>query len=208
MKAGKVTIGLLAAWVIVISSIPLQAVIYPFEIFTNSIYDDDPGINIYVDVFNGNGTAKFQFFNDSTIASSITGIYFDDGTLLDINSIDHGPGTLFAQPASPGNLPSGNDLFPPFITTGEFSVDGSPPPPLDGVNNNAGEWVTIIFDLKNGGTLQDVLDELDDGTLRIGLHITAIGVDEESESAVNGVPEPATICLFGLGAVLLRKRRT
>ncbi|MFH1371643.1 MAG: PEP-CTERM sorting domain-containing protein, partial [Planctomycetota bacterium] len=62
------------------------------------------------------------------------------------------------------------------------------------------------FDLINGGTLEDVIDELNNGTLRVGIHIIGLP-DGSSESAIL-VPEPATMCLLGLGALgLLKKRR-
>lgn len=199
---------LLAAGIVYFMSVaPLCAVIYPLEIFTdNGLYNDDLGINLYVDVFNGDGVAKFQFFNDSTVDCSITSVYFDDGTLLGISDITNGPGTYFTQPASPNDLPGGNELIPPFETTGNFSVEGDPPPAHNGINNDAGEWVIVTFDLIGDGKLEDVLGELDNETLRIGVHVSSFE-DGSSESAVNGVPEPATICLLGLGAAILRRKR-
>ena len=77
-------------------------------------------------------------------------------------------------------------------------------PPHKGIN--AGEWLKITFELKNGFEYQDVLAQLDDLTLRIGAHVIAFP-DESSESAVT--PEPATVAVLGMGGVLLcvRKRR-
>ena len=68
-----------------------------------------------------------------------------------------------------------------------------------------GEWVQINFDLIGGSSIDDVLSELNDGTLRIRLHVISIE-GGSSESAVN-VPEPATILLLGLGTLLLRRKR-
>ena len=182
---------------------PLQA--YPLEIFTsNGDYYDSPDLDLYVEVTNGANQVDFTFHNESLIDSSIADIYFDDGSLLGIASIVEGPGTSFSQPATPGDLPSGNLLDPPFVTTGEFSIDGNPPPSHNGVN--PGEWVQITFNLIGGGTLGDVIDELNTGVLRIGIHIIDLP-DGSSESAVN-VPEPTTIAFLGLGALaLLRKRK-
>jgi len=89
--------------------------LYPLEIFThNGGYYNSPDLNIYVVVSNGDGVVDFTFYNESTIGSSVTGIYFDDGSLLDIAMITNGPGTLFSQPATPNDLPAGNLLDPPF----------------------------------------------------------------------------------------------
>jgi hypothetical protein len=187
-----------------------SAVIYPFEIFTdNGPYWDDPGMDCYVDVTNGGGTVDFTFYNASTVDCAIAAVYFDDGSLLGISNIINGPGVEFTDPAKSADLPAGNTLDPPFETTADFSAKGVQPPPFNGVNNTLFpddvEWVTITFDLINGGTLQDVLNELNTGQLRIGIHITSFP-DGSSESAVN-VPEPATLCLLAFGGLVLCKRR-
>ncbi len=189
-----------------------QGVIVPFDIFTdNGDYSDGSLVDIFMDVFNGEGVAKFKFYNSSSTQCSITNIYFDDGSLLGIDSIENGSGTSFDRPTGgPGNLPGGNLLDPDFIADREFNVGADSPPYHNGVNHiGPGEWVTITFNLTNGGTLGGVLSELVDGRLRVGLHVQ--GFDEgSSESLLNQpVPEPGTICLFGLGALaLLRNRKT
>ena len=186
-----------------------QLVTFPFEIFTeNSPYADDPGWNLTVDVWGGTGTVNFTFYNDSTVQSSVARMYFDDGSLLGISYIEDGPGTTFGYPISPGDLPGGNLLDPPFVADREFSIGSDNPSPWLGVNNlqEPREWVTISFDLVNGGTLDTVITELNSGALRIGLHVIDLP-QGYSESALL-VPEPATVFLLGLGALaLLRKRR-
>lgn len=187
-------------------SISYGGVSYPFEIFTdNGPYNDSTGF--YMDVDNGGSSVDFTFYNSSTIQSSITNIYFDDGTLIGATqSIINGSGTFFIEDFGPGNLPGGNDYPGGFNADKQFNVGADPPPPADGINNTGdGEWVTIRFELV-GGTFQDVLGELDSGTLKVGIHIRDFPLGS-SESAVN-VPEPTTILLLGLGGlVLLRKRR-
>ncbi|MHC4155419.1 MAG: PEP-CTERM sorting domain-containing protein [Planctomycetota bacterium] len=184
---------------------------YPFEIFTsNGGYYDSPDIDLYVVVSNGDNSVDFTFYNESLIPSSLSAVYFDDGSLLGISAVTSGPGTLFTQPATPGNLPGAGFLDPPFVTTEEFCVDGDPPPSQNGVNPVGSgeplEWVQITFDLVGGGTLAHVLDELDTGALRIGVHVTALP-DGSSESATN-VPEPATVFILGLGALVVLRKRT
>ena len=197
-----------------IPSASLYALTLPFEVFTNNgewgtggDNFGDPALDLTVDIYNGGPTVNFEFHNNSVsplVDVAITSIYFDDGTLLGISGVTNGPGVAFTELANPEELPGANFLVPPFETTAEFSAGADPPPPHYGVE--PGEWVIIHFDLQGGGTLQHVLDELSDGSLRIGMRLQAFP-GTSSESAVN-VPEPATICLLGLGALaLLRKRR-
>ena len=146
------------------------------------------------------GQVGFTFSNAGPIGSSITDIYFDDGTLLALASIVNGAGTLFASPATPGDLPGGNLASPPFVTTDAFSADSSAPDVmLNGVN--PGESVTIYFTLQDTKTYADTIAALANGSLRMGLHVQAIGTTGGSDSYVNLVPEPYTLLLLGLGLV-------
>ena len=185
-----------------------SAAVYPLLIFTeNGPFQSDPEINLSVDVTPNNDAVDFTFYNISTVDCSITSIYFDDGSLLGISNIINGPGTLFTDSARPQDLPGGNLLDPPFETTADFNAVGQQPAPFNGVNNTEPgyplEWVTVTFEL-NGGTFDDVIDELNDGSLRIGLHVTSFP-DDSSESAI--IPEPATLSMLVLGTLLLRRKR-
>ena len=162
----------------------------------------------------GVGFVGFTFFNDVGVASSIADIYFDDGTLLGISSIvDSGAGVAFSSPASPGNLPAGNDASPQFETTANFSADSDSPVLSNGVNSST-EWVKIMFSLQSGGTYQHVIDELANGKLRVGLHVQGFEGTNMSESFINNptpVPEPGTLVLLGAGLTCLasvRRRRS
>lgn len=182
------------------------AVTFSFDCITgNSLTDCGIGeAQLTVDVIAGPGANQvtFHFKNLGPLASSITDIYFDDGTLLGIASVVDGPGVDFEPVASPPNLPGGDLLSPPFETTEGFAADAEPPAQPNGAN--PGEWVKIIFDLINGQTLADTLAALDDGSLRIGLHVQGFS-GGGSESFVN-VPEPALALLLAGSFLGLRRR--
>ncbi len=192
-----------------------QAVLYGFyNITANS--PDDAAIGesqLSVDVLwnEVDGLVEFTFANSGPYASSITDVYFMGGTLLAMAEIDEGGGGVdFSQYASPENLPGGQNVG--FTATQGLTADSNPPVQANGVN--PGEWLTIGFTLQGGQTYQSVLDDLNDGDLRIGIHVQgfASGGSESfvtSGSAPAPVPEPATVLLLGSGLVGLaafRKR--
>ena len=177
---------------------------YPLDIFTNNgLFSDSSDLNFYVDVSIGQGgTVDFTFHNESLVYSSIARIYFDDDSLLDIININNGPGTSFSLLPSPHHLPSSGSLDPPFITNPALSCGSETPRPHSGIN--PGEWLQLIFNL-NTGTFSDVIDQLDTADIRIGVHIIALP-DGSSESAVT-VPEPATVCILGVGSLVFLRRK-
>lgn len=157
----------------------------------------------------GPGQVSFKFLNAVGLASSITDVYFDDGTLLGIANISSSAGVKFSQGGAPPNLPGGNGIN--FQTTAGFLADSDPPVSKNGVNSSA-EWLEITFNLINGKTYADTIAALNGGIdLRIGLHMQALS-DGESDSYVNTVSVPdggsaATmlgVALMGLG--ILRRR--
>lgn len=192
-------------------------------------------LQLTMEVFDGDGYARFLFRNEGPVHSSITGVWFDDGSLfgisriIDVDTIDDGdPCTIDGhpdvdfEPDGNQNLPGGNDLTYQeyaFVATTGFTVKADPPPAGNGVESNdpdpeyQNQWLQIEFELNPGQTLADVLAELMTGdpypTLRIGIHVQSFnGNGDSSESFVNNIPEPMTICLFGLGGLaLLRKRK-
>lgn len=156
--------------------------------------------------------------NTGPLASSITDVYFDDGTLLGIVQIvDSGGGVSFSQGASPGNLPGGNAVD--FQATAGFMADSDPPVQPNGVN--PGEWLRIRFALQLGVDYQDTLDAIQlgleqggvTGSLRFGLHVQGLA-GGESDSFVNGtpvsvipLPTAGAMGLAGLALVAGRRRR-
>lgn len=160
----------------------------------------------------GGGQVAFAFHNVGAQPMSITDVYFDDGSLLGIAQIidaDEGvggdPGVDFSQGASPMNLPGGNLASPPFEATSGFTADSDAPVPQKGVNPS--ETLIIVYDLQAGRVFGDVISELTNGELRIGMHVQSFA-SGPSESFVNApIPEPGAVSLLMVGGLLLRGGR-
>lgn len=152
------------------------------------------------------------FTNSGPIGSTIARIYFDDGALMDGPFIDNSsPGSvLFTDNfPGPGNLVGGSMIDPPFVATKAFTSGAESPPSGFGVD--PGEFVGLTFTLMAGMDFNDLIADLNDGSLRIGLHVIMIGASQDSEGFIsNTVPEPATLLLIalGLGALGARARPT
>jgi hypothetical protein len=161
------------------------------------------------------GSDFAQFYTTDPLMSSITDVYFDDGSLLGIAGIiNGGPGVSFNNPAIPENLPGGNSIEPPFETTDGFSADSDTPVQPMGVN--PGESVGILFNLKDEQTFADVLAAIHQGfddplaaeSLRIGLHIQSIGLESGSDSfIITPVPGAVILGLLGLSIASIKLRK-
>ena len=211
LLAHSLMLGALLLWVTPAHG---ESLVFGFDQITNN----GPSIGspqFFVEVTEEGVSAnqiKFIFTNERLDNSVISEIYFDDGTLLGIASIDNDPfGTNtqvnFEPGAQPGNLPAGKTLSPPFEVTAGFLAQPTNPEPKWGVN--PGEAVGIIFDLTSGQSFADVIAALDlqgqVGGLRIGIHVQCFPAGN-SESFVNQpqpIPEPSSLALLGIGAFSL-----
>lgn len=144
----------------------------------------------------------FKFINSGLNACSITDIYFDDGTLLEIAGITASSGVQFGIVATPGNLPGGKlyDFNPEYNDNPEarFSADSEAPVVPNGVN--PGEWVSIVYTLQPSKDLNAVIAALAlgngaeydiTGALRVGVKVQGFG-NGASEGFLNGGLVPQT----------------
>lgn len=217
MTKSAVRILLLVLAIIGLGALPWQsasAAWVPFQWVPSNNGNPDISSQLWVDVIDPGtaGSVDFKFYNLVGTASSITDVYFDDGTLLSMGAITSSAGVSFSAPANPGDLPGGNTIG--FVTTAGFSADSDSPVMSNGVNA-ASEWLNINFTLQNnpvtGNPLAwaDVMAALQSGDLKIGMHVQSIDGDG-SDAYVNGppggappptVPEPGTLLLLGIGLI-------
>ncbi len=158
-----------------------------------------------VDISNaGSNNVLFTFTNAGPYASSLTDIYFDEAGLFSAITtiVNSDPGVSFSLNAAPPDLPGGNNLAIPFITSAGLSMDSDPPVQPNGVN--PGESLGVIASLQNGKTFDTVLGDLITGDFRIGIRVQGFA-NGGSESFVNNkvIPAPGAVSLVGIGVALV-----
>lgn len=189
------------------SGIASAAETFGFDnITSNNIVNADAGEAQLSVVVNdaGGGLVEFLFLNSGPAPSSITDIYFDDnlGVLSGTMAFIESAGVDFEQGASPGNLPGGNDPLVEFSATGALTADSEAPSQPNGVD--PGESLSITL----SGDYDDVVSQLTDGDLRIGIHVQGFA-DGGSEAFVTTVvPVPGAVALGAIGLGMVRLLRT
>ncbi|MHC4291796.1 MAG: PEP-CTERM sorting domain-containing protein, partial [Planctomycetota bacterium] len=67
------------------------------------------------------------------------------------------------------------------------------------------DYVTVRFDLGDGVAFGDVTSAISGGTLGVGIH--AQSLPGGTSAAFTTVPEPATLALVALGALLMKHKK-
>jgi len=206
----------------------VHAISFGFHNITNNAPSGvDVAGQLFVDVIDPGRTSDqvlFWFRNEGPTPSFIDEVYFDDGTLLKLAGIiDKDDAALASPPApdfghsgvdftqdslssvKPPDLPGGNSISPKFDVTASLSAESdSPGTNKDGVDQT--EWLGIVFDLADGKTYTHVINDLNSGALRIGLHVQGIRTDTDddgkSDSFVNSILDPAAVFLLGSACLI------
>lgn len=196
-----------AVAVLCVLAAPASAITIGFDCLTGNLTGDCAigESQLSVEVTDQSGVIQFHFRNAGPESSAISEIYFDDGSLLALSTVIDGPGVIFSPDANPPNLPGGENAVPPFQVTEGFLAEALPSPADNGVGPL--EWVKIQFTLQGSQTIDDVIAELTDGDLRIGVHVIGFA-STGSESFINvPVPEPTTGLMIGFGLLGMACRR-
>lgn len=134
---------------------------------------------------------RVRLTNAVGIYSSISEVYYDSRGTSPLNTTIQPTLAQFGASftgggASPGNLPGGANLSTAFNAVTLFSADaqGNPSVGIDA----ASDWLDMTFTLLSGRTFANVVSALNNGDLRIGLHVRAIGNDKKSDSFVSTPP--------------------
>lgn len=163
------------------------------------------GIDVGNDVglaFTG-GHVHFVFYNTGTAASAITRVYFAGGSLLNVDYLENDPpNVVFTADNTPGELPGGGTLEQPFLTTYSFTSTSL------SAGVNPGESWGIVFNLVAGKTLNDIVEELGSGVLRIGLVVDGFASGGPESFVNEPIPAPASLLLgaIGLAGAMARRR--
>lgn len=213
MKKISIT-SLFGIILLVLTTLPAMAVPFSFSrITSNAPTDiaaqltlDVTGSTIFTESGDVFASVLFAVRNDGSIdgGARIHEVYWDFTTSDLLTNMIMPTG--WSSPANPDNLPGGNEISPNF--TADIGADNGP-----------GDFPDVTEVFQFDGIFDDVITALNDGSLRVGLHVGGIdGSLDESDSFATGsppppsnpVPEPSTVILLGsglLGLVYLRKRK-
>jgi len=204
--------SLLAGVCLLILATPAQATFFNFiNITGNNPTDAAIGeAQLMVDITEVNpGHIQFTYMNIGPLYCSITDIYVEDQNKIfsKIDTIFNVPGLVeFSKNPKPGNLPGGKELSTPFKAVGALSLDSDPPTRHMGID--PGETLNIIYDLNNGLVLDNVINEISQNNLRIGIHVQGFESGGSESYVITHLPEPTSLALLTLGILMVQRCRS
>jgi opacity protein-like surface antigen len=153
--------------------------------------------------------AEFRFTNSGPAAFQVVGIYFESDDLLGQGFQTGGSaGVAFEESQSIPTFPGGGNFFP------DRYFQAVPEITRDGVGIGPGQNWAVGFDLLFGQTLEDVIQALIDGTLRIGLvaefsdgTIESFLSDASGLGTIIPLPQGAGLAAIGLLSLAAIRRR-
>lgn len=206
-----ITTLLLASLSLMISS-NASAMIYGFDCFTNNNAANCSGTD---SIFSLSVTETPINNVTFTISHAVTGTDTGQATEFYFDGASDQLGMYISstpelnETTNPQNLPSQNTATPAFVT--DFSLDSDFTGQTPDVPLVPGGSVDIVFALL--GSFGDLIQAIENGDLRLGLHVRSIELNgsDSSESFVTTVPVPAAVWLMGTGLIGLvgfgRKRQ-
>ena len=150
----------------------------------------------------GGGQVMFTFTNNCDSDGVLSRVFFRKNNLMQFNSIaDASEGVAFHLNEKNAMLPGGNGQG--FTPRNTFSIDADPAGPKNGLHYE--DYLSVLFDLESGIVFDDIISAIDGYSLGIGAHAQALpgGVS----ASFSTIPEPATMALVGLGALLIRNKK-
>lgn len=206
IAAGALTAAVPAAW---------ASQTFYFSIYENADGADLTGLSLWVKVTDQTSYADLEFGNSSVNPNDeavVTKIMFEKtafssmylGAFGGIVGGEEAPGVDFSVGGFTG---IGGDLWNHNTDT-LWQVDADPPPVQKGID--PGEYLPLRVQYANGGTYNDLVAALGDGSFRIVMHIQAVGSDSDSVWGVTHViplPSAAGLGLAGLLLVGAHRRR-
>ena len=189
---------------ILIATSTASATSFNFTDITGVSAANNAADQIHVDVINGTaGTVRFNFTFDAGDAGIITAIGFggsNSGFLTGSPTLFNGAGVSFIAGS------------PPALGAGGFAqIYGVVRTSAGGVSNGMsnGETLGVQYSLYSGKVLADIIDSINNGTFKIGLHIQSLDNGGSQKAVLTGNPPPQvpdagmTAILLGLGLVSL-----
>ncbi len=189
-----------------------------FRITRNSPLGNEVGEQLHLEISDVGDQVLFTFSNDGPIQATFTDIYFEDGAsppLQSMADIDNngGSGNVdYDQVTGRLRRPPGSWRYGWGRNATEFRADPSYAP----AGIDPGEYVGLTFDLTDGYSYDDIIDELENEEWRIAVRAQRLP-DGSSETYFNKPPTAVpdlgstwmllTIALSSLGLAGWMQRR-